>query len=135
MFNRWIEEDLLTVLKKEGIGCIAFSPLAQGLLTDRYLHGIPSDSRAAKPHGFLKVEEITEEKINIVQQLNKLAQQRNQTMAQMALSWVLRHKGMTSVLIGASRVSQIDDAVGTLANLQFSLEELKTIDAILAGKK
>jgi L-glyceraldehyde 3-phosphate reductase len=135
MFNRWIEEDLLTVLKKEGIGCIAFSPLAQGLLTDRYLHGIPSDSRAAKPHGFLKVEEVTEEKITIVQQLNKHAGQRNQTMAQMALSWVLRHKEMTSVLIGASRVAQIDDAVGALANLQFSFEELKTIDAILTEKK
>ena len=135
MFNRWIEEDLLTVLQKEGIGCIAFSPLAQGLLTDRYLHGIPSDSRAAKPHGFLKAEEVTDEKKNIVRQLNKIAQQRNQSMAQMALAWILRHKEMTSVLIGASRVAQIDDAVGALANLLFTSEELKTIDAILTGKK
>ena len=135
MFNRWIEEQLLTVLKKDGIGCIAFSPLAQGMLTSRYLHGIPKDSRAAKQHGFLKVEEVTTEKKNIVQQLNTLAQQRNQTMAQMALSWVLRHTEMTSVLIGASRVDQIDDAVGAIAQSQFSSEELKTIDIILAGKK
>ena len=135
MFDRWVEENLLAVLKKEGIGCIAFSPLAQGMLTGRYLHGIPRDSRAAKPYGFLRVEDVTEEKRNIVQQLNTLAQQRNQTMAQMALSWVLRHKEMTSVLIGASRVAQIDDAVGALANLQFSSEELKTIDTILSEKK
>ena len=135
MFNRWIEDDLLTVLKKEGMGCIAFSPLAQGLLTERYLKGIPSDSRAAKPHGFLKVEEVTDEKKNIVQQLDTLAQQRNQSMAQMALAWVLRHKGMTSVLIGASRIAQIEDAVGALTNLQFTPVELKTIDTILAGKK
>jgi L-glyceraldehyde 3-phosphate reductase len=135
MFDRWVEEGLLAVLKKEGIGCIAFSPLAQGLLTDRYMHGIPVDSRAAKPHGFLKAEQVTVEKINIVQQLSTVARQRNQSMAQMALSWVLRHKEMTSVLIGASRVAQIDDAVGALANLQFSSEELKTIDTILSGKK
>ena len=135
MFDRWVEENLLAVLKKERIGCISFSPLAQGMLTGRYLHGIPKDSRAAKPHGFLRVEDVTEEKRNIVQQLNSLAQQRNQSMAQMALSWVLRHKEMTSVLIGASRVAQIDDAVGALANLQFSSEELKTIDTILSGKK
>jgi L-glyceraldehyde 3-phosphate reductase len=135
MFNRWVEEDLLAALKKEKIGCIAFSPLAQGLLTDKYLHGIPSDSRAAKPHGFLKVEDITDEKKNMVQQLNSVARQRNQTMAQMALSWILRHKEMTSVLIGASRISQIDDAVGALTNLQFTPEELKTIDEILSGKK
>ena len=135
MFDRWVEENLLAVLKKEGLGCISFSPLAQGMLTGRYLHGIPKDSRAAKPHGFLRVEDVTEEKRNIVQQLNSLAQQRNQSMAQMALSWVLRHKEMTSVLIGASRVAQIDDAVGALANLQFSSEELKTIDTILSRKK
>jgi L-glyceraldehyde 3-phosphate reductase len=135
MYNRWIEEDLLAALKKEGIGCIAFSPLAQGLLTDRYLHGIPSDSRAAKPHGFLKAEEVTEAKRNIVQQLCELARQRNQTMAQMALAWVLRHKEMTSVLIGASRIDQIDDAAGTLANLKFTARELTSIDAILGGKK
>jgi L-glyceraldehyde 3-phosphate reductase len=131
MVNRWIEKDLLNVLKKEGIGCIAFSPLAQGLLTSRYLDGIPADSRAAKPHGFLKREEVTEDKISKVRQLNTLAQKRGQTMAQMALAWVLRHPEMTSVLIGASRVSQIDDAVGALKNPAFSAQELKAIDTIV----
>lgn len=134
MFNRWVEEDLLNVVKKEGIGCIAFSPLAQGLLTDRYLHGIPSDSRAAKPTGFLKREDVSEETILQVRQLNKIAQERKQSMAQMALAWVLRHPEMTSVVIGASRVSQIDDAVNALKNLTFSSEELKTIDKVLNGK-
>jgi L-glyceraldehyde 3-phosphate reductase len=131
MFNRWVEKGLLNVLKKEGIGCIAFSPLAQGLLTSKYLDGIPEDSRAAKPHGFLKREEVTEDKISKIRQLNTLAQQRGQTMAQMALAWVLRHPEMTSVLIGASRVSQIDDAVGALKNTAFSSKELKAIDTIL----
>jgi L-glyceraldehyde 3-phosphate reductase len=134
MFNRWVEEDLLNVVKKDGIGCIAFSPLAQGLLTDRYLDGIPSDSRAAKPTGFLKREDVSEETILQVRQLNKIAQERKQSMAQMALAWVLRHPEMTSVVIGASRVSQIDDAVNALKNLTFSSEELKTIDKVLNGK-
>jgi L-glyceraldehyde 3-phosphate reductase len=131
MFNRWVEDGLLAVLKKEGIGCIAFSPLAQGLLTGRYLEGIPEDSRAAKPHGFLKIEEVTADKISKVRQLNSIAQQRGQSMAQMALAWVLRHPEMTSVLIGASRVSQIDDAVGVLKNTAFSKQEIKAIDTIL----
>jgi L-glyceraldehyde 3-phosphate reductase len=131
MFNRWIENGLLRVLKKEGIGCIAFSPLAQGLLTGKYLEGIPSDSRAAKPHGFLKVEEVTADKISRVQQLYSIAQKRGQSMAQMALAWVLRHPEMTSVLIGASRVSQIEDAVGALKNNAFSAQEIKAIDIIL----
>jgi L-glyceraldehyde 3-phosphate reductase len=131
MFNRWIENGLLSVLKKEGIGCIAFSPLAQGLLTGKYLEGIPADSRAAKPHGFLKVEEVTADKISRVQQLNSIAQKRGQSMAQMALAWVLRHPEMTSVLIGASRISQIDDAVGALSNILFSVQELKAINIIL----
>jgi L-glyceraldehyde 3-phosphate reductase len=134
MFNRWIEKDLLKVLKKEGIGCIAFSPLAQGLLTERYLDGIPSDSRAAKPDGFLKVEEVSKEKISKVRRLNEIARQRSQSMAQMALAWVLRHPEMTSVLIGASRVSQIEDAVGALKNTKFLTEELKMIDKIVDGK-
>jgi len=134
MFNRWIEKDLLRVLKKEGIGCIAFSPLAQGLLTEKYLDGIPADSRAAKPHGFLKVEEVSEEKISKVRRLNEIARQRSQSMAQMALAWVLRHPEMTSVLIGASRVPQIENAVGALKNMKFSSEELKMIDKILDGK-
>ncbi len=131
MFNRWIEKGLLRVLNKEGIGCIAFSPLAQGLLTNKYLKGIPSDSRAAKPHGFLKPEEVTADTISKVKRLNAIAQQRGQSMAQMALAWVLRHPEMTSVLIGASRVSQIDDAVGTLKNTAFSTQELKAIENIL----
>jgi L-glyceraldehyde 3-phosphate reductase len=131
MLNRWVEKDLLNVLKKEGIGCIAFSPLAQGLLTGKYLDGIPADSRAANPNGFLKREEVTEDKISKVRLLNTLAQQRGQTMAQMALAWVLRHPEMTSVLIGASRVSQIDDAVGALKNSAFSAQEIKTIESIL----
>jgi len=131
MFNRWVEKGLLHVLKKEGIGCIAFSPLAQGLLTDKYLKGIPADSRAAKPHGFLKVEEVTADKISKVQRLHSIAQKRGQTMAQMALAWVLRHPEMTSVLIGASRIAQIDDAVGALQNTTFSLQEIKAINTVL----
>jgi L-glyceraldehyde 3-phosphate reductase len=131
MFNRWVEKGLLRVLKKEGIGCIAFSPLAQGLLTGKYLEGIPADSRAAKPHGFLKVEEVTADKISKVRRLHSIAQKRGQSMAQMALAWVLRHPEITSVLVGASRVSQIDNAVGTLNNTMFSAQELKTIDTIV----
>jgi L-glyceraldehyde 3-phosphate reductase len=134
MFNRWVENGLLQTLKKEGLGCIAFSPLAQGLLTNRYLDGIPDDSRAAKPNGFLKKEEVEKEKISMVRKLNTIALRRGQTMAQMALAWVLRHTEMTSVVIGASRISQIEDAVGTLQHLSFSKEEIKEIDAVLTGK-
>jgi L-glyceraldehyde 3-phosphate reductase len=132
MFNRWVEGGLLEALEDEGLGCIAFSPLAQGLLTDKYLHGIPAGSRASKPHGFLRPEQITDDKLNRVRQLNDLAHTRGQTLAQMALAWVLRHPGLTSVLIGASRVAQIDDAVGALHNLAFTESELQTIDKILA---
>jgi len=134
MFNRWVEEGLLKVLGEEGIGCIAFSPLAQGLLTDRYLKGIPMDSRAGKPHGFLRPEQVTEDKIARVRRLNELAQARGQTLAQMSLAWVLRHPEMTSALIGASRVSQIEDAAGALKNLTFTAQELQTIHQILAGQ-
>ncbi|MEI7844682.1 MAG: L-glyceraldehyde 3-phosphate reductase [Chloroflexota bacterium] len=134
MFNRWVEDGLLTVLADEGIGCIAFSPLAQGLLTDKYLVGIPDGSRASKPHGFLKPTQITEEKLAKVRSLNDLAQARGQTLAQMALAWVLRHEKMTSVLIGASRVAQIEDAVGTLNNLAWTEEELEKIETILLGQ-
>jgi L-glyceraldehyde 3-phosphate reductase len=132
MFNRWVEGGLLDALQDEGLGCIAFSPLAQGLLTDKYLHGIPEGSRASKPHGFLRPEQITPDKLGRVRKLNDLAQARGQTLAQMALAWVLRHPGLTSVLIGASRVAQIDDAVGALQNLAFSESELQTIEKILA---
>ena len=133
MFNRWIEGDLLKVLGEEGIGCIAFSPLHQGLLTNKYLRGIPEGSRASKPHGFLRPEQITEDKVARVGRLNEVAQARGQTLAQMALAWVLRHREMTSALIGASSTAQIDDAVGTLTNLSFTSEELHAIENILAG--
>lgn len=133
MFNRWIENGLLEILAAEGIGCIAFSPLAQGLLTDKYLNGIQSGSRAAKPHGFLKPAHITAEKLAKVRRLNELAKQRGQTLAQMALAWVLRHPGVTSALMGANSVGQIEDSVAALANLAFSAEELQKIDSILAG--
>ena len=131
MFERWVEDGLLQKLKEEGIGCIAFSPLAQCLLTDKYLGGIPEGSRASKAHGFLKPAHITDEKIAKVQKLNSLAQQRGQSLAQMALAWVLRHETMTSVLIGASKVSQIEDAVGMLSKLDFSNDELQQIETIL----
>ncbi|MCE9644498.1 MAG: L-glyceraldehyde 3-phosphate reductase [Chloroflexi bacterium] len=131
MFNRWVEDGLLQTLKEEGIGCIAFSPLAQGLLTDKYLGGIPEGSRASKAHGFLKPTHITDDKLVKVKKLNELAGSRGQTLAQMALAWVLRHEGMTSVLIGASRVEQIEDAVGMLDRLGFRNEELKQIESIL----
>jgi L-glyceraldehyde 3-phosphate reductase len=133
MFNRWIEDGLLDVLDEEGIGCIVFSPLAQGLLTDRYLSGIPADSRAAKPHGYLKSAQVTEEKLAKVRELNQMAQVRGQTLAQMALAWVLRHAGMTSALVGVSRVHQIEDNVAALDNLEFTAQELEAIDGILAG--
>jgi L-glyceraldehyde 3-phosphate reductase len=132
MFERWVEDGLLQTLKEEGIGCIAFSPLAQGLLTDKYLGGgIPEGSRASKAHGFLKPANITDEKLDKVRKLNELAQSRSQTLAQMALAWVLRHEVMTSVLIGASKVEQIDDAVGALKRLDFSADELQKIENLL----
>ena len=133
MFDRWIEGGLLNTLREEGIGCIVFSPLAQGLLTDKYLNGIPADSRAGKPHGFLKREQVTDDKLARVRRLQELAQARGQTLAQMALAWVLRHPEVTSALIGASRREQIDDAVGTLHALKFASEELQSIENILAG--
>lgn len=133
MFNRWVEDGLLQTLKEEGIGCIAFSPLAQGLLTDKYLSGIPEGSRASKAHGFLKPAHITDDKIAKVQKLNAIAQRRGQSLAQMALAWVLRHEEMTSVLIGASKVSQIEDAVGVLQNIAFNDNELQAIETILHG--
>ena len=132
MFNRWVEPELLNTLKEEGIGCIPFSPLAQGLLTNKYLGGnIPEGSRASKAHGFLKPANITDDKLAKVNKLNDIAQSREQTLAQMALAWVLRHESMTSVLIGASKVEQIEDAVGTLNRLDFTAEELDQIEVIL----
>ncbi len=134
MFDRWIEDGLLDVLKEEGIGCIGFSPLCQGILTDKYLDGIPQDSRAAKIQGqFHWGDSVTEDRIRKVQKLNALAQARGQTLAQMAIAWVLRWDTMTSALIGASKVSHIEEAVGALDNLSFSEEELAAIDQILAA--
>jgi len=132
MFNRWVEEGLLRLLEEEGIGCIVFSPLAQGLLTDRYLDGIPSDSRAAKPHGFLKPNAITGEKLDRVRKLNALAEARGQKLAQMAIAWVLRHRAVTSALVGASSVTQIEECVAATENLGFTDDELHAIDIILS---
>ncbi len=131
MFNRWIENGLTKELEEAGSGCIAFSPLAQGLLTNRYLNGIPEDSRAAKPHGFLKESAITEKQLHRIRSLNDIAQRRGQSLAQMAMAWVLRLPVMTSVLIGASRVSQLEENVKAIDNLAFDPQELTAIDDIL----
>ena len=132
MFKRTPEQGLLDVLGREGVGCIAFSPLAQGLLTDRYLGGVPGDSRAAKSYGFLKRSDITEDTLVRVRALHEVAAERGQSLAQMALAWALRDGRMTSVIIGASKVEQIDQNVATLQNLRFSEDELRRIDGILA---
>jgi L-glyceraldehyde 3-phosphate reductase len=133
MLNRWVEEDLLDLLEAEGVGCIAFSPLARGLLTDRYLAGIPADSRAAGPSVFLKPEEITEAVRDRLRRLNDIAAARGQSLAQMALTWVLRSGRVTSVLIGASKPSQIDDCAGIVRGPELTAEELAKIEAVLAG--
>jgi L-glyceraldehyde 3-phosphate reductase len=134
MFNRWVEDGLTSLLKEEGAGCIAFVPLAQGLLTNRYLSGVPTDSRASKANSFLNHGDITEEVIQKVQKLNGLAQQRGQSLAQMAIAWVLREQKITSCLIGASKVSQLEENVAALNNLDFSSEELQLIDHILSAE-
>lgn len=131
MFERWVEDGLLDVLDEYGIGCIPFSPLAQGLLTDRYLKGIPADSRAAKEHGFLKSDEITQEKMDKIIALNKLASRRNQSLSQMAIAWLMRKPQITSVLIGVSSVAQLEANLASLDNLTFTEEELKEIENIL----
>lgn len=131
MFDRRIEEDLLDVLADEGIGCIVFSPLAQGLLTNKYLGGVPESSRASRQGQAAWEERLSGENLDKVRRLNEMAQGRGQSMAQLALAWVLRHPGMTSALIGASRPAQIEDAVGALDNLALSEEELAQIDTIL----
>jgi len=131
MFNRWVEDGLLDVLEKEGMGCIPFSPLAQGLLTDRYLNEIPPDSRAAKPHGFL-----TEDRVILmlpqIKKLNEIATQRGQSLSQMAIAWLLKDKRVTSVLIGASSVAQLENNLAALENKKFSNEELNAIELVLA---
>ncbi len=133
MFNRWIEDGVIDVLREEGIGCIPFSPLAQGLLTNRYLNGIPEDSRAAKSHGHLKRDQVSDDKLARIRRLNELAQERSQTLAQMAIAWVLRHDVVASALIGASSVKQIEDNIAATNNLDFAPEELDRIEHILSG--
>ncbi|HOQ54355.1 MAG TPA: L-glyceraldehyde 3-phosphate reductase [Micropruina sp.] len=128
MLNRWIEEDLLDVLGDEGVGCIAFSPLAQGMLTNKYLNGVPEGSRASQGKS-LSPDLLTEQNLTHVRALNDIAEQRGQSLAQLALAWVLRDERVTSALIGASSVKQLEDSVGAVSNLSFSREELATIDA------
>jgi L-glyceraldehyde 3-phosphate reductase len=134
MFNRWVEEGLLDVLEEKGIGCIPFSPLDQGMLTDKYLMGIPLDSRAHNPNGFLKIEEVTEQKISKARRLNEIAANRSQSLAQMAVAWLLKDPRVTSVLVGVSKVEQLEDNLKTLNNLKFSEEELNKIELILKEK-
>jgi L-glyceraldehyde 3-phosphate reductase len=131
MFERWVEGGLLDLLEKEGVGCIPFSPLAQGLLTNKYLKGIPDDSRAHKSTGFLQEKEVTAEKVQKIQKLNELALKRDQTLAQMALAWILRDKRVTSVLIGVSRPEQVTDSLQCFRNTWFSETELQQIETIL----
>jgi L-glyceraldehyde 3-phosphate reductase len=133
MFERWIEDALTGVLEREGIGCIAFSPLAQGLLTNRYLDGVPEGSRASKPHGFLRPEQITKERLAKVRSLHELAVARGQSLAQLALLWVLRRPVVTSALIGASSVKQLEENVASVAAAPLGDDELARIEAILAG--
>ena len=132
MLERWVENGLLDVLEGEGVGCIPFSPLAQGLLTNRYLQGIPADSRAAKPSGFLQESQVTEDTLDKVRRLDAIAQERGQSLAQMALAWLLKDPRITSVLIGVSRPAQLSDSLESLKNLAFSPDELERIAGILA---
>lgn len=131
LFERWVEGGLLDVLEEKGVGCIAFSPLAQGLLTDKYLKGIPENSRASNPNGHLRMDEVTAEKTQKIIQLNAIALDRNQSLAQMALAWLLKDRRITSVLIGASSVKQLNNNMDSLKNLDFSPEELVEIEQIL----
>ena len=135
MFVRWVEEGLLDVLEKNGVGCIAFSPLAQGLLTNKYLNGIPADSRAGKEHGALQSSAITPDVLNQISQLQILAAKRNQSLAQMAIAWLLKDQRVSSVLIGASSVAQLKDNIAALENLPFNAEELFQIEQILIQPK
>jgi L-glyceraldehyde 3-phosphate reductase len=131
MFVRTPEQGLLDELRREGIGGIAFSPMAQGLLSDRYLEGIPADARAGKPHGFLKAAEVSERRVSQARELQAIGRERGQTLAQMALAWVLRDNAVTSALIGTSKMEQLEQNIAALNNLQFSAEELKNIDQIV----
>lgn len=131
MFDRRIEDNLLKTLNELGIGCTVFSPLDQGILSDKYIDRIPEDSRAAKDYSFLEPEQVTKEKVTKVKKLKDIAQKRGQSISQMAIAWILRHKTVTSVLIGASKESQIEENVATLENISFSEQELKSIEDIL----
>jgi L-glyceraldehyde 3-phosphate reductase len=131
LFDRWVEKGLLDVLVHEGIGCIAFSPLAQGLLSERYFHGIPQSSRASGSHGFLRPAQVTDNKLGKARRLAELAHARGQSLAQFALAWVLHHRPMTSVLVGASSTAQIEENAAALDRLEFDAEEFQAIDAIL----
>lgn len=134
MFERWVEDEgLLDLLEKEGVGCIPFSPLAQGMLTDKYLKGIPADSRAAKKHGFLKKDTLTPETLDKIQRLNQIANERNQSLAQMALAWLLKDKRVTSVLLGVSKPSQLLDSLKSLENIEFSSGEQSNIREIITN--
>jgi len=133
MLNRTVESGLLNVLADEEMGCIAFCPLSQGMLTSRYLDGIPGDSRAAKAHGFLSADQITDEKLTVARGLNEIAAARGQSLAQMALAWVLRQPAVTTALIGASRPEQIEENAACLEKGQFSEEELGRIEGVLAA--
>lgn len=132
MFERWVEGGLLNILEENGVGCIPFSPLAQGLLTNRYLKGVPNDSRAGKPHGFLKKDQITEDKLQKIRRLNDVAVKRGQSLAQMALAWILRDQRVTSVLIGASKPEQLTDSLKCLEQTAFEQSELSEIESILS---
>lgn len=134
MFERWVEGGLLNVLEEEGVGCIPFSPLAQGMLTNKYLNGVPADSRAAKQSPHLQSNQLTPEKIDKIRQLNDIALQRNQTLAQMALAWLMKDERVTSVLIGASKPEQLADSLKCLNNTAFEAEELNQIETILQNK-
>lgn len=133
MFQRSIENGLLKVIKETGLGCAVFSPLAQGLLTNKYLNGVPAESRAAKPDTFLSTEDITNEKLAKVRKLNEIAKVRGQSLAQMAVAWILRHSEITTAIIGASRTSQIEEIVATIQNFELSKTECEKIDQILAS--
>lgn len=134
MFERWVEAELLETLDQEGVGCIPFSPLAQGLLTNRYLDGVPPGSRAAKPHGFLRREQITSGRLTQIRQLNALAAERGQSLAQMALAWVLKDHRVTTVLVGASSVQQLAENLACVENRTFSNDELHAIERVLAAE-
>ncbi len=132
MFDRWVEGGLLNVLEEEGMGCIAYSPLAQGMLTDKYLEGIPPGSRAAKETGFLQQSQVTPELVEKARKLNEIAANRGQKLSQMALAWILRDSRITSVLLGASSIEQLDENLATLSNLRFSEEEYRLIEAVIS---